>query len=81
MSMNLKDLLLDEVGKQLGNRQYFTCRDLCDLELFSSITSAREAMRTGLLPYITMAPRRHIVHRSILLNFICSNLKGIRSKE
>lgn len=78
--MDLKKLLIDEVDKQLGNRQFFTCRELCDLGLFSSKSSAREAMRGGLLPFIIMGPRRHVIHRSILLNFIRSNLKGIGSK-
>lgn len=76
ITKQLTNLLVDEVTKQLGDRQYFSSGDLYKLGLFSSKQSARAAMKNGKMVFITMSPRRRIVHRTILLDYIKNNITG-----
>lgn len=72
----LKNLLIDEVTKQLGDRHFFSSGDLYKLGLFKSRQSARAAMKSGKIPITTLSPKRNIVHREVLLDFIRNNTNG-----
>ena len=71
--------LIAAVEKQIGDRKFFTPRDLHALGLFNTIESARYALKTGVLPYVSMSQRRRIVPRAVLLNYIECQIKGYRN--
>lgn len=73
MTAPLINLLIDELTKQFGDRQFFTIHDLKALGFFGSTHAARKALKEGLITYIKISPRRCVIPRSIILEFLRNN--------
>lgn len=70
----LINLLADELIKQLGERHFYTIRDLKTLGVFGTMYAARKALKSGQLTYLKISPRRTVIPRAVLLDYIRVNL-------
>jgi len=76
MATPLINLLDDELTKRLGDRHFFTIRDLKDFGFFGSTHSVRKALKVGKLAYIRISPRRCIIPRAAILEYLRNNITG-----
>lgn len=77
MSVLVLDLLIDELTKQLGDRQFYTIRDLKTIGVFGTAQSARKALKNGELAYVKISPRRCVIPRAALLEYLRNNLSEV----
>lgn len=77
MSVPLLDLLADEIIQKLGDRHFYTIRDLQILGIFGTAYSARKALRNGSLFYVKISPRRRVIPRAALLDYLRNNFSEI----
>lgn len=76
MSSKILDSLVEELEEKLGrDRTLITIRQLVACGIFGSMSSAREALAKGRLPFIRISPRRFAIPRKALLAFLYENLK------
>lgn len=68
------DLLAEELNRKLGDRPFYTLRQLTSIGFFGSVPAARLALKRGLLVFVKISPRRYVVPRSALLEYIRKNL-------
>lgn len=73
MTAPLVTSLIDELNETLGDRPFFTTRDLHDLGFFGTLESARLALKDGRLAYIEISPRRRLITRAALLEYLLKN--------
>lgn len=74
MAVPLIDLLIAELTKELGDRRCFTIDDLHSLGFFGSKHAARMALNNGKIAYVKISPRRRVVPRAALLEYLKNNL-------
>ena len=73
MSTN-SDLLVEELGKALGDKPYFTGNQLIEIGLFGSASAVNAALKIGSLPSIKISPKRTVVPRSAVIQYFRNNL-------
>lgn len=76
LSPQIFDLVADQLTKQLGDRQFFTPRELTDIGIFGSLSNARDVLKEGNLRFIRISARRSVVPRAALLEYLRHNLSG-----
>lgn len=69
-------VLAAELDEKIGDQPFFSARQLVTLGVFGSLVSARRALKEGRLSSVKISPRRSIILRHELLNFIQKNLTG-----
>lgn len=74
MTVPVINSLVDKFAQQLGDRHFYTIRDLQILGFFGSIHAARKALRNGKLIYVKISPRRRVIPRAALLDYLRNNL-------
>lgn len=77
MSTSLINILIEELSTHLGDRHFYTIDDLYTFGFFGSKHSARMALKNGKLPYVKISPRRRVVPRSALLEYLRNNISEI----
>ncbi len=74
MSHNLMDQLSEEINKKLGDRPFYTIRQLISIGLFGSMHAARVALKKGQLTFVKISPRRSVIPRSVVLAYLNANV-------
>lgn len=74
MSTSCIDLLIEDLNKKLGDRPFYTLRELTLIGFFGSLPAARLALKKGDLVFIKISPRRFIIPRSVVLEYVRKNL-------
>lgn len=74
MTVQVNNILIDELTKQLGDRNFYTIRDLKTLGYFGSLQAVRMALREGKIAYIKISPRRSLIPRVALIDYLRNNL-------
>jgi|ERR1700676_379644 len=69
-----KNKISDEFSDMIGGLHFYSVRQIVNLGIFGSLVSVRRSMYAGELPYIKVTPRRSIVKREDLIEFIKSKL-------
>ena len=75
MAIPLINILIDELTKQLGDRHFYTIHDLHAGGLFKTKQSARNALKNGKIAHIKISPRRTLIPRSALVDYLRDNIK------
>lgn len=66
--------LIEEFDRLLGDKPYFTVKQLIDLGLFGSVSAASKALKRGDLPSVKVSEKRTVIPRSAALQFFKDNL-------
>jgi len=74
MPIQFIEFLMEELDKKLGNRSFYTLRELMSTGIFGSIQGAKALLRSGRLPHIKISPRRCVISREHVIQFIKDNL-------
>lgn len=72
--MSNNESLIAEFAKSLGDKPYFTGKQLIDLGLFGSATGISKALNNGVLPFIRVSKKRRVVPRSAVVQYFQNNL-------
>lgn len=67
------DSVIDELDQKLGKRQFYTIRQIASTEIFGSLLGVRKALQTKRLGYVQVSPRRCVIPRAALLNYLSRN--------
>jgi hypothetical protein len=67
---------LDELFKEFEDRHFFTIDDLYIFGLFGTKYAVRQALKSGVLPFIQISKRRRIVPKIALLQYLQVNLRN-----
>lgn len=81
MTSQLMDSLVGELNMKLGDRPFYTLRQLISIGFFGSMNAARMALRDGKLSYVKISPRRLVVPRLALLAFLRNNISEYESRD
>lgn len=81
MTSQLMDSLVRELNSKLGDRPFYTLRQLTSIGFFGSMPAARMALRDGQLSFVKISPRRFVVPRLALLNFLRNNMSECESQD
>ena len=76
--------VLDELFKEFEDRHFFTIDDLYIFGLFGTKYAVRQALNSGVLPFVQVSKRRRIVPKIALLEYLRINLtnnRDVRSKS
>lgn len=68
------DSLVEELNSKLGNRQFYSLRELTSIGFFGSMPAARMALKEGRLIFVKISPRRLVIPRSVLLEYLRNNV-------
>jgi|688.fasta_scaffold04531_18 hypothetical protein len=79
MSTRLMDSLVEELTNKLGDRPFYTLRELTSIGFFGSMPAARKALQEGRFPFVKISPRRFVIPRSVILDYLRSHMS--KSKE
>jgi hypothetical protein len=74
MTVQLINLIVEELKKELGDRHFFTIDDLYILGVFGTKYAARMALKNGKLAYVKVSPRRSVIPRAALLEYLRNNV-------
>ncbi|MGC1878841.1 MAG: hypothetical protein WA678_05655 [Rhabdochlamydiaceae bacterium] len=66
--------VLDELFKEFEDRHFFTIDDLYIFGLFGTKYAVRQALNSGVLPFVQVSKRRRIVPKIALLEYLRINL-------
>lgn len=66
--------VLDELFKEFEDRHFFTIDDLYIFGLFGTKYAVRQALKSGVLPFVQVSKRRRIVPKIALLEYLRINL-------
>lgn len=72
--------LVEELDRKLGDKPFYSLRELISIGFFGSMPAARMALLKGSLPYIKISPRRSVIPRSSIIEFLCNSMK-LRENE
>ena len=53
-----------------ADKEFFTAIDLFNLGLYGTKFAARQALNKGELPFIQISPRRRVIAKIVLINFL-----------
>lgn len=76
--------LLEEVEefiKKLGDEPFYTLRQLTSLGFFGTMASARKALKEGRITFITLSPRRRVIPRKAVLDYVQKNVSKQRVRK
>jgi len=68
------DSLVEELTNKLGDRPFYTLRELTSIGFFGSMPAARMALKEGRLIFIKISPRRFVIPRSVILEYLRINM-------
>ena len=68
--------VLDELFKEFEDSHFFTIDDLYIFGLFGTKYAVREALKSGVLPFVQVSKRRRIVPKIALREYLQINLKN-----
>lgn len=68
------EALVEEINRQLGDRPFYTLPELSSIGIFGSLQSTRKILKEGKLTYFKVSPRRCVVLRTDLLEFLRKNI-------
>ncbi|EKE08559.1 MAG: hypothetical protein ACD_17C00102G0005 [uncultured bacterium] len=71
----------DEFFKEFKDRHFFTIDDLYIFGLFGTKYAVRQALDSGVLPFIQISKRRRIVPKIALLEYLRINLTNNRNSK
>lgn len=74
MITQVMDSLVEELNTKLGNRPFYTLRELTSIGFFGSLSSARMALKDGRLTFVKISPRRLVIPRPVLLEYLRNNM-------
>ncbi|MEI8124530.1 MAG: hypothetical protein WCG42_02100 [Parachlamydiaceae bacterium] len=75
--MNSKsNFIIDKLFQEFKNRHFFTIDDLYIFGLFGTKYAVRQALKSGVLPFVQISKRRRIVPKIALLEYLQVNLKN-----
>lgn len=66
--------LIEEFETLLGNKPYFTAKQLIELNIFGSQSAAIAALNRGTLPSIQISSKRRVIPRSAVIQYFRHNL-------
>jgi len=69
------DSLVVELNTKLGDRPFYTLRELTSIGFFGSMSAARMAVKEGCLTHVKISKRRVVIPRSSLFEFLRNNLQ------
>lgn len=72
MNENIKEMV-DNIDLKIGNKSFYSTRELVNCGVFGSLVSARRALQGGRLRYVKISQRRFVVDRQELLSFLQNN--------
>jgi len=75
MSEIIKEMV-ENIDQILGNKPFYSVRELVKCGIFGSLVSARRALQGGRLLYVKISQRRFVVIRQELLSFLQNNIEG-----
>lgn len=81
MSIPLINLLIEQLSNELGDRQFFTIQDIHKLGCFGSKYAVHIALKSGKIPYIKISPRRRVIPRIALINYLKNNLSENQTQK
>lgn len=73
MTNQIINILITELNIRLGDRPFYTLRDLTSIGFFGSMPAARKALQEGRLPFFKISARRNVVSRQSLIEFLEKN--------
>ena len=73
---DLVSQMIDTFDQKIGDKPFYSVRELVNCGIFGSLVSARRALKRGRLNYLRISQRRLVVIRHDLLNFLKSNVEG-----
>ena len=68
------DSLIEELNRKLGDKPFYSLRELISAGFFGSMPAARRALLKGCLPYVKISPRRSVIPRSSIIEFLRKNV-------
>lgn len=74
MAICLMNLLIEELNQKLGDRPFYTISELVSTGFFGSKPSARAFLREGRLTFIKISPRRLVIPRLVVLEYLRNNM-------
>lgn len=72
--MAIMETLVEELNIKLGDRPFYTLRELTSIGFFGSMPAARLALKQGRLTFVKISPRRFVIPRSSVLEYLRENL-------
>ncbi len=66
--------IINKLFQEFENRHFFTIDDLYIFGLFGTKYAARQALKSGVLPFVQVSKRRRIVPKIALLEYLQINL-------
>jgi hypothetical protein len=75
------DALVEELNKKLGDKQFYSLRELTSVGFFGSLPAARIALLKGQFPYIKISPRRRVIPRSSIIEFLRNSITSKDSEH
>jgi hypothetical protein len=70
----INNALVNELTQKIGDQSFYSLRQIVNLGVFGSMVSARRALKDGRLSSVKISPRRSVILRQDLLNFLQNNL-------
>lgn len=74
MTSDLMDSMIGELDSKLGDLPFYTLRQLTSIGFFGSMPAARAALRKGQLAFVKISPRRFVIPRFVLLEYLHNNM-------
>jgi len=65
--------LVDELNEKLGDKPFYTLRQLISVGFFGSMHAARRALQEGRISFVRISPRRSVIPRTVLLEYLRKN--------
>lgn len=72
------NFIINKLFQEFENRHFFTIDDLYIFGLFGTKYAVRQALNSGVLPFVQVSKRRRIVPKIALLEYLQINLKNQR---
>lgn len=67
------DSLVEELTKRLGDLAFYSLGQLTSIGFFGSMPAARKALHDGRLTFYKVSPRRWVVSRQSLIQYLEKN--------
>jgi hypothetical protein len=80
MTTPLVSALVEELTKKLGDRPFFTAKQLAEFGLFGTVASVYVALNKGSLQFIRISPRRRIIPKIALIAYL-ENMENIACRH
>ncbi len=73
------DALIAELHKAIGDKPFYSLRELTSVGFFGSLAAARMALLKGLLPYVKISPRRRVIPQASVIEFIRNSSTNLKT--